>query len=97
MQRLRCTAAARRDLFEIYNHGFTQFGQNTADSYARMLAETANMLLDFPMITRPPSNFGKPYGSRKNSLIRPIRISDNQVRSLIAEPNHDAIESQTFH
>lgn len=50
MPRLEFTAAARRDLNAIYDHGFARFGQVTADRYAAMLTATAVALLDFPLM-----------------------------------------------
>lgn len=50
MPRLKFTAAARRDLNAIYDHGFARFGQATADRYAAMLTATAAALLDFPLM-----------------------------------------------
>ena len=60
MPRLRFTAAARRDLDAIYDHGFKQFGQATADRYAAMLTATATALLDFPLMGPEVPNRPKP-------------------------------------
>ena len=50
MPQLKFTAAARRDLNAIYDHGFARFGQASADRYAAMLTATASALLDFPLM-----------------------------------------------
>ena len=60
MPRLRFTAAARRDLDAIYDHGFQQFGQETADRYAAMLTATATALVDFPLMGPEVPNRAKP-------------------------------------
>ncbi len=63
MPGVRFSAAARRDLNSIYDHGFEAFGEATADRYAAMLMATVLALLDFPLM-------GAEVADRKRPLRR---------------------------
>jgi len=60
VETLKLTAAAARDLSNIYRHGFERFGKIQADRYYDMLMETLDVIAANPRIARERTEISPP-------------------------------------
>jgi toxin ParE1/3/4 len=71
MGRYRLTPRARRDLDEIYEYGFTTFGEYQADAYHSGLERMFGLLADFPRMAPKVEGF--------NPLTRRFRFQSHFI------------------